>query len=470
MSTSHDTRGYNLTDAHSNGHADMRANGVTAPALTQAVQEFRRAADQLLAAASDDAIGGGELAALVRVLPAIDRANAVSVERTVRVQDGGLAERSAALPLDGVLAFQTRTTYGDRRTLQRTADTLRRLPRVREAFRHGALGWGQVRTIVAETAVLDRDTSRRFDRSFGDLERVGRADPDQLLDEVRHRVEALRPDLENRRALRRIERRFLAVQPQLDGALTLYGEFDPEAATTLLGAIDTAAPPPSAGDRDVTRDAVGSNAAEDDTSGHDPFESSRRRSRARQRADGLLRLAESFLTGEQGDGTHRRARPRIQALCDIRTLTGTGASSDAARALWASIGAPAKLTPAAIRRLASDAHLQLVLTDGTEVLGITRPTSTIPAAVRDAVVARDRQCRFPGCRAPARWADAHHVVPRAEHGPTTVDNLCLLCRRHHTAVTEGAWRLTMTADGTVTVRRGRWVATSDPPGRPALAV
>ncbi|WP_370469427.1 HNH endonuclease signature motif containing protein [Egicoccus halophilus] len=37
----------------------------------------------------------------------------------------------------------------------------------------------------------------------------------------------------------------------------------------------------------------------------------------------------------------------------------------------------------------------------------------------------------PGCRAPTAWTDLHHVVPRRRDGPTTVDNLVCLCRRHH---------------------------------------
>jgi hypothetical protein len=44
-----------------------------------------------------------------------------------------------------------------------------------------------------------------------------------------------------------------------------------------------------------------------------------------------------------------------------------------------------------------------------------------------------------------------------------VGNLVALCRRHHTAVTDARWILTMTPDGHVKVRRGRHTATSDPP-------
>jgi hypothetical protein len=83
--------------------------------------------------------------------------------------------------------------------------------------------------------------------------------------------------------------------------------------------------------------------------------------------------------------------------------------------------------------------------------------------VRRAVHARDQGCRFPSCRAPAAWCDLHHVIARHHGGPTTVENLASLCRRHHTLITAGRWRLDMTADGTVTVRRGRHRHTSRPP-------
>jgi hypothetical protein len=123
------------------------------------------------------------------------------------------------------------------------------------------------------------------------------------------------------------------------------------------------------------------------------------------------------------------------------------------------------LTREAVRRISCDADLQLLLVDGHQILGISAPTAPIPARVRRVVVARDQGCRFPGCRAPAAWTDLHHVVPRNKDGPTTLANLVCLCRRHHMAVTEGRWKLAMTDDGTVTVRRGRHTARGDPPLR-----
>jgi hypothetical protein len=126
-----------------------------------------------------------------------------------------------------------------------------------------------------------------------------------------------------------------------------------------------------------------------------------------------------------------------------------------ARLLTAVPGANPAVTQEALRRLASDADLQLIIKDHGQIVGVTAPTATIPARVRAAVAARDQGCRFPGCRMPIQFTDCHHVIAREDDGPTIISNLVALCRRHHTAVTEGRWKLTMTDDGTVTVRRGR---------------
>jgi len=48
------------------------------------------------------------------------------------------------------------------------------------------------------------------------------------------------------------------------------------------------------------------------------------------------------------------------------------------------------------------------------------------------LVARDRHCRFPGCRMPVRLCDVDHTVDAARGGETSIRNLAHLCRRHHT--------------------------------------
>jgi len=86
-----------------------------------------------------------------------------------------------------------------------------------------------------------------------------------------------------------------------------------------------------------------------------------------------------------------------------------------------------------IRQLACDASLsRIVLGPKSEILDVGRKTRVIPAGLRRAVIARDRHCTAPGCGRSARWCDVHHIVFWADGGETVLDNLCLLCRYHHT--------------------------------------
>ena len=101
------------------------------------------------------------------------------------------------------------------------------------------------------------------------------------------------------------------------------------------------------------------------------------------------------------------------------------------------------IAPATARRIACDASL---VQNGRRI-------RTIASATRRALRTRDRGCRFPGCEN-RRFVDAHHVHHWADGGASTVDNLVLLCRRHHRAVHEGGYRVD---------RDGRF---SDPTGSP----
>ena len=92
------------------------------------------------------------------------------------------------------------------------------------------------------------------------------------------------------------------------------------------------------------------------------------------------------------------------------------------------------------RRLACDASV-VVLHEGADgsALDVGRKTRSIPPAIRRALNARDTGCRFPGCT--ARHCDAHHLVHWADGGRTSLDNLVLLCRRHHRLLHEGGYRI-----------------------------
>ena len=76
--------------------------------------------------------------------------------------------------------------------------------------------------------------------------------------------------------------------------------------------------------------------------------------------------------------------------------------------------------------------------DGS-VLDVGRKTRSIPPALRRALEARDRGCRFPGCG--LRFTDAHHVTHWADGGETSLANCLLLCSHHHRLVHEGGWQV-----------------------------
>ena len=116
------------------------------------------------------------------------------------------------------------------------------------------------------------------------------------------------------------------------------------------------------------------------------------------------------------------------------------------------------------RRLACDsARVEMQHGLGGEILGVGRRTRIVSPALRRALAARDGQCRFPGCQ--NRRCDAHHVRHWADGGETALDNLVLLCRRHHRAVHEEGFRITLDATGDVEFMRpdGRPFPAAPPP-------
>jgi Domain of unknown function (DUF222) len=82
------------------------------------------------------------------------------------------------------------------------------------------------------------------------------------------------------------------------------------------------------------------------------------------------------------------------------------------------------------------AYLRTRLAPGT-VASVSLPldvgavTETIPVHLRRAVAVRDRGCRFPGCDQPVAACQPHHIIPRAQGGPTCLSNLALFCTFHH---------------------------------------
>jgi hypothetical protein len=148
-----------------------------------------------------------------------------------------------------------------------------------------------------------------------------------------------------------------------------------------------------------------------------------------RRADALGRLAESFL--KHGPAVlNGGERHQIVVHVDTQTLRE---------------GVPGRceledgpsLAAETARRLACDASVvSIVENEQGEPLNVGRKSRTIPLAIRRALKARDRGCRFPGC-SNTRYVDAHHIHHWAQGGETRLSNLASLCRFHHRQVHEG---------------------------------
>ena len=106
------------------------------------------------------------------------------------------------------------------------------------------------------------------------------------------------------------------------------------------------------------------------------------------------------------------------------------------------------------RRILCDCGIVRILTAGTsEPIDVGRKTRVISPALRRALEFRDRHCQYPGCTRPASWSDAHHMHSWIDGGPTSLANLVLLCRRHHTLVHEGGYKIHRDTDGLITLTR-----------------
>lgn len=112
-------------------------------------------------------------------------------------------------------------------------------------------------------------------------------------------------------------------------------------------------------------------------------------------------------------------------------------ADDTLRLHSASINAPngpghMLLSTTTAQHISCDAAVQrIVLSPAGKPLDIGRKTRTIPEHIRKALIIRDGGCRFPGCDKPAGWAEGHHIIHWSQGGPTSLDNLVLLCSRHH---------------------------------------
>ena len=255
------------------------------------------------------------------------------------------------------------------------------------------------------------------------IEVARRADPEQLAHYVRHLLATwCPPQLEADEAAAE-DRRYLQLTNRHNGSWRGRFELPDSAMETLLTVLEPLAR------RDGLDDA---------------------RSAGQRRADALSDVFELALRhGDVPDAGG--SRPRVTYVVpagwqpDVSDrFAPVDADADVAGAARCPAGAwtgPATRTQ--VQTLLCQAQVeQVVLDQRGRIVSLTTVNDTITAAQRRAVAARDRCCTTKGCSRPPAFCDVHHLRALAAGGATDVDNLVLLCRRHHSLWHRG--KLTIT--------------------------
>ncbi len=315
------------------------------------------------------------------------------------------------------LSWRTGTAPGAAREKLRVARALGRLPSLSEALRQGKLSYSAARALTrvatpeneAELVEVARHTTAaQLERLVGGWRALDRAvDPEG--ERERHRQRAL------------------WVVPEADGSWGIRGRLDPEVGAVLCRALEAAAEALYAGD------------------GGDEVSSSEAR-----RADALGLVAEAALGRGLGAESPKSVpapvvgrAERFQVVVHVEAQT---LGEAAERTGESRIEGGPHVSAETSRRLACDAGKVVMTHDRRgNVLNVGHRTRTVHPALRRALNRRDGGCRFPGCA--SRYCDAHHLRHWADGGETKLENLALLCRRHHRLLHEEGWRVERSEGG-----------------------
>jgi hypothetical protein len=209
-----------------------------------------------------------------------------------------------------------------------------------------------------------------------------------------------------------------------DGSLVVRGRLPAEVGTLFVRAVQSA----------VDGLPLPKNVSAETSSDEEDLHRSRKR-----RVEALAVLAQSFL-GSGPKDLSGDDRQQIVVHVDSETLR----HSHPGRCELEHGPAIAAETA---RRLACDASVVRIMeNEKGEPLDVGRKTRTIPPAIRRALTARDKGCRFPGCSF-KRYVDGHHVKHWVHGGETKLSNLVTLCRFHHRLVHEGGVEILTLDDG-----------------------
>jgi 5-methylcytosine-specific restriction endonuclease McrA len=298
------------------------------------------------------------------------------------------------------------------------------LPYVCSALATGEISAAHATTIAREVAeIINKDVPMATIRKIEEVA-IAHAEfhtPSQVTNKVRSTIAKLAPEEFAAQVELASEGRRVEIYPEKFGMSTIIAILPAADAQTVMLAIEK-----------LARISMRKEIAQSDTS-----------NRLDQlRADALTQIAASYLATSKDEALNHRRPVTVNLTLDLTTLLGI----DENPGILSGYGA----IPASVaRELAADGKWRRFITDPVSgnLLDYGRKTYEPPQALVDFVTARDRTCRFPGCRQPSRTADIDHAIPWEKGGATSAANMGLLCRRHHRMKTSGEWHLDSFPDG-----------------------
>ena len=352
-----------------------------------------------------------DAAALVEVWGLVDRLTAKATAASAAFDANELWDVEGDTSMTAWLRSRTVMTSRDASHVARTGRRLATAPVTARAWLDGALSQGQVDAI---TANVGDDTAALW------AEHEAEMVPVLVLLPVTDVSTAMRAWAARAQATldepeRREVERGLHLSMVLDGRRHLRGDLDPEAGDVVATALRLAA----------TRDAEGDVP----------------RLPAHRRADALLDVCRHYLDHQRVRAAGRH-RPHVNMVVDVAArIAGDPVAGVTVDGIT--------LTPDTISRILCDCGVHRVVTDGAStILDYGRTTRTIPAPLFNALVIRDRHCRWPGCDRQPAWCEGHHVRHWEHGGTTELPNLVLLCSRHHHRAHQPGWHVKLLPDAT----------------------
>ncbi|MSY96071.1 MAG: DUF222 domain-containing protein, partial [Actinobacteria bacterium] len=356
------------------------------------------------------------------------------------VDDSEREEIATALRMSGSTA-QSRIDVA--RTL------MQHLPGATAALAIGDISLAHANVIARESAQLIRQGVLPEVLKLIEDEAVAHAEfhtPAQVANKVRSCIAMFAPEQFEAAAVEEKSARKVSYFPSPNGMATIVAFLPAPDAQTIMLAIDRLASKTNGIAKEKLRNYRKSNGQSEVDNAErfnltdfsedlmDPMDA--------HRADAITAIAAMFLETNE-DQIMNHGRPvTVNLTIDLPTLLGLAEN-------------PGQLSgygpiPASVaRELAADGKWRKFITDPTtgNLLDFGRESYVPPQILRDFLLARDRTCRFPGCRRSGIKGEIDHAIPWEEGGETSPSNLGLLCKRHHQLKTHGGWKLESFADG-----------------------